>query len=358
MTTVHLVAPEGLGDPARPSGGNSYDRHVCAGLAGLGWQVRVHEVGGAWPAAGAAARARLAGVFADLPAGALVLVDGLIGSAAPDVLVPEAGRLRLVLVVHMPFGETPPGHGLDDATAVRRDEQAALAAAAAVVVTSRWTRSRLIDRYGVPPQRVHVVTPGADPAEPARGTPGGGALLCVAAVAPHKGHDVLLAALAGVAELSWRCSFVGSLERDPGFVAGLRRAASAYRIDDRICFTGPCVGAELDRRYAAADALVLASRAESYGMVVTEALARGLPVLATEAGGVPEALGHAADGRRPGLLVPVDDDRALAGALRRWLQDDALRQRLREAAAERRETLPTWSQAADALARVLTGVAA
>ena len=55
-------------------------------------------------------------------------------------------------------------------------------------------------------------------------------------------------------------------------------------------------------------------------MVVTEALARGIPVLATAVGGLPEALGRAPDGSLPGLLVPPDDPAALAGALRRWLE--------------------------------------
>ena len=61
-------------------------------------------------------------------------------------------------------------------------------------------------------------------------------------------------------------------------------------------------------------------------MVVTEALARGLPVVATDVGGVTEALGHGADGIRPGLLVPPDDPAALAAALRAWLTDAELRE--------------------------------
>jgi glycosyltransferase involved in cell wall biosynthesis len=99
--------------------------------------------------------------------------------------------------------------------------------------------------------------------------------------------------------------------------------------------------------------LVLASRSEAYGMVVTEALARGVPVVAADVGGVTEALGHGADGMRPGLLVPPGDPAALAGALRRWFDDPALRDRLRRAARERREVLPGWATTASAVAGVL-----
>ena len=105
MTTVHVVVPEGVDDPTRPSGGNAYDRRVCDGLARLGWTVHVHPVPGAWPRPDAAAFAALAGAVQAIPDGAVVLLDGLVASTAPDVLVPQASRLRLVALVHMPLGQ-------------------------------------------------------------------------------------------------------------------------------------------------------------------------------------------------------------------------------------------------------------
>jgi glycosyltransferase involved in cell wall biosynthesis len=125
-----------------------------------------------------------------------------------------------------------------------------------------------------------------------------------------------------------------------------------------VSFPGPLTGADLARSYRAADLLVLASRAETYGMVVTEALAHGLPVVATEVGGVPEALGHAPGGDRPGLFVPPGDPAALGAALRAWLGDAALRERLRRAACERRASLPRWSTTASVISAVLMEAAA
>jgi glycosyltransferase involved in cell wall biosynthesis len=181
-------------------------------------------------------------------------------------------------------------------------------------------------------------------------------LICVAAVTPHKGYDVLAQALAKLADVPWTCLCVGSLTRDPDFVDQLRHQLAADGLTDRMRLAGPLTGTELDARYAAADLLVLASRGETYGMVVTEALARGIPVLATAVGGLPEALGRAPDGSRPGLLVPPDDPAALAGALRRWLTDADVRRRLRGSARGRRSTLTGWSvtarQVGDALAAV------
>jgi glycosyltransferase involved in cell wall biosynthesis len=351
VTAVHVVVPDGIDDPARPSGGNAYDRRVCDGLAAAGWTVRVHAVPGAWPRPDATSYAALADVVQGIPDDAVVLLDGLVASTAPQVLVPQAGRLRLVALVHMPLGQ-----GAADADA-RAREAAVLTAAAAVVTTSAWSRRTLLELYALPADRVHVAEPGVDAADLAPGTASAGELLCVAAVIPGKGHDVLLDALETIAGLSWHCVCVGSLERDPAFADGLRRRALAAGLGDRVRFPGPRTGADLARSYAAADVLVLASRAETYGMVVTEALARGLPVVAAAVGGVPETLGHGADGERPGLLVPPDDGAALGAALRAWLGDAGLRRRLRRAARERRATLSPWSATTAAVAGVLAGAA-
>jgi glycosyltransferase involved in cell wall biosynthesis len=352
VTEVHVIVPEAIDDPAQPSGGNTYDRRVCRGLTALGWAVHEHAVPGAWPRPGEAGHAALARAVRRIPDGAVVLLDGLIASTAPDSLVPQGRRLRQVVLVHMPLGHRPPD---GEAGAVRAREREVLAAAAAVVTTSAWTRRRLGELYALPADRLHVTEPGVDAACLAPGTAAGDSLLCVAALTPDKGHDVLLEGLAMATDLSWRCECVGSVVRDPAFADGVRRRARDRGLGARMRFPGPCTGPELGRAYAAADLLVLASHAETYGMVVIEALARGLPVLATDVGGVTEALGHGEDGMRPGLLVPPGDPAALGAALRAWLEDAELRDRLRRAARERRATLRPWEATASVVADVLAG---
>ncbi|MFI9526002.1 glycosyltransferase family 4 protein [Micromonospora rosaria] len=341
---VHVVLPNDIDDPATPSGGNHYDRRVCAGLAAAGWRVHEHPVRGTWPAPDAPARAAVDRVLAAVPDGAVVLADGLVASAVPEVLTRHAGRVRLVVLVHLP---------LEDEAEAR-----ALAAAAAVVTTSGWTRRRLLDRYGLPADRVVVAHPGVDAVPVVTGDGAGAGLLCVAAVTPYKGQDVLVDALAAVTDRRWHCTLVGSVTVDPDFAGRVADRIRAHRLTDRVHLAGPRTGAGLAAAYAAADLLVLASRTETYGMVVTEALARGLPVLATATGGVPEALGRAPDGSRPGLLVPPDDPAALAAALRRWLDDGDLRRALRRAARARRATLTGWPTTSARVAQVLEGTTA
>ncbi len=352
VRAVHFIVPDGIDDPTRPSGGNTYDRRIRRGLAAAGWSVHERTMPGVWPRPGAVALAALAGVVAGLPDDAVVLVDGLIASAVPEVLVPEAGRLRLVVLVHMPLGERE-----TISSPVRSRECAVLSAAAAVVTPSAWSRRWLLESYLLSPQHVHVAAPGVDTADLTPGTQAGQQLLCVAGVTPDKGHDVLISALTKVADLPWRCVCVGALSHDPAFVGRLVRQCWSSGIADRVSFVGPRTGGGLGTYYDDADALVLATRVESYGMVVTEALARGLPVLATSVGGLPEALGHLPDGSRPGMLVPPGDPVALAEALRCWLSDGGLRHRLREAARERRTDLSGWHVTSSRISQILAEVA-
>ncbi|QIX27243.1 glycosyltransferase family 4 protein [Nocardioides sp. JQ2195] len=361
---LHLLVPKGFS--TRPSGGNIYDRHVLAGLVTGGWQVVAHEVdvestrgdsrplerarGDSRPLApaqgdtrpvepkrGDAAVAEVSRVLARLPHHSLVLVDSLVASRTAAVLLASAARV--VPLVHMVFG-TPL-------------ERELLTEAPAVVATSAWTADHLVTRLGVDPRRVHVATPGVDLAPHSPGSVAGTELACVAALTPTKGHDVLLDALAMLTDLDWRCSVVGSLDVDPEHVDTLRKQAADQGINERVDFVGELVGEELSEAWSRTDLLVLPSRAETYAMVVTEALARGVPVVASAVGGVPEALGELVDGRHPGMLVRPDDPFALSVALRRWLEDEPLRRWLRRAAGDRRPSLHRWSLTAAHVARAL-----
>ena len=169
---------------------------------------------------------------------------------------------------------------------------------------------------------------------------------------PRKGFDVLVAALAILADLPWRLTIVGDLTRDPNEAAKLRASISQHRLSDRIEMFGACIVRALAALYDEADLFVLASRFEGYGMAYTEALSHGLPVIGTTAGAIPDTVPHGA-----GLLVPAGDVTALAVALRDVIADADLRRRLSEAALEAARTLPTWQQSGAIFAATLEKLA-
>ncbi|MEV6633185.1 glycosyltransferase family 4 protein [Actinoplanes sp. NPDC051470] len=342
----YFVLPGGVDDPERPSGGNRYDRAVCDRLDG------VHEIAvpGSWPRPSERQAKALDAALGDIPEMSDVVMDGLVGCGVPDVVEAAARRgLRVVMVVHLPLGDESA-----DAADLVPLERRALHASAAVVVTSEQAARRVVELHELPENKVFVAPPGVDPAPVAEPSPGGGRLLCVAALSHRKGQDVLMRALATLGDLEWTCTFVGAgTPPDLAALGGPDDGAAAVDLGGRVVFAGAKGGAELDAAYAGADLLVLPSRAETYGMVVTEALARGVPVLGTQVSGVPEALGAAPDGTAPGRLVAPGDPGALATALREWLTDGTLRERWRAAARARRETLRGWDETTRLLSEVL-----
>jgi glycosyltransferase involved in cell wall biosynthesis len=344
-----MVVPEGFDDPGQPTGGNIYDRRVCAGLAEAGWEVLVATVAGPWPVPDSRARADLARIMSAIQDGEIVLIDGLIASPTAAQLLPHAGRMRMTVLLHMPLATALETHNDDSA---QRSERLVLRGATSVVVTSEWTRQQILVRYEIPACRVHVARPGVDrvaaPARPVRGH-----LICVGTLSRPKGQDLLVEALAELGDLDWQCVLAGPLDRDPDFVDQLQARIARLGYGHRVRLPGVLTGAVLSHAYTTADLFVAPSRSETYGMAVTEALAHGLPVIAAAVGGLPEALGSSTDVTRPGQLIPSGDPAALAAAIGEWLGDERHRHRLRTAARKRRSNLRGWEHTTQEIVNAL-----
>nr|WP_279587820.1 glycosyltransferase family 4 protein [Microbacterium ulmi] len=302
-----------------------------------GWDVRVDSV--------EPAQEHVARVLTAIPDGALALVDGLVAVRAPAAIEAASRRIAVVVLAHMLAS------ALSDADA--DGERRALAAARCVIATSPWTRAELVRRGLVDPDRIEVAVPGTDAAPVAAGTATGGHLLAVGVVAPHKGHDLLVRALADLGDLEgWRCTIAGSTETDPDFADRIAADAADAGIGGRVVLAGVLTDEGLEEAYAEADVLVAPSRVESYGIAIADALRHGVPVVATATGGIPQAFGD----RRAVVLLPPDEPFALSLALRRWMIDPVLRARLKADAVRERDTLPRWDEAVAHVAQVLESV--
>jgi glycosyltransferase involved in cell wall biosynthesis len=340
------------GDLATPTGGYAYDRRMIAELAKTGWRAEVLDLGSDFPRPGPAARATATARLAAIPAGAIVVIDGLALGVLPEAAAGLAKSHRPVALVHHPLAlET--GLSPHDAETLRASERAALAPMRHVIVTSATTARLLAADYAVPATRITVAVPGVERgARAARADNDVVSLLAVGAVVPRKGYDVLLTALSAIAGLPWRLTIVGPRDRGADHAAKIETMVTALGLSQRVTLTGAVPPERLAALYAAADLFVLASRYEGYGMAFTEAIAHGVPVVGTTAGAIPEAVPAGA-----GVLVPPDDPAALARALRPLIADRAARAALAAGAQAQAGRLPTWAQSAAAFAAALEQLA-
>ncbi|MDQ0851642.1 glycosyltransferase involved in cell wall biosynthesis [Arthrobacter sp. B3I9] len=372
---LRLVVP---GNVRHNSGGNVYNAALARGLTAQGVEVETVALDGGWPAGSAADRQRLAAALysdgthdgggdRDDDGGArpgasrrVTVVDGLLACGAPEELAAAAAAGQPAwILLHMPL-EDP---GL---------ERRALREAAGVICTSSSAAAGLRARHGL--EGITVALPGTDPGPPAHGSQPPH-LLAVAALLPNKDQSLLLDALSGLTDLPWTAALVGSDSADPSYAAQLREQVGRLGLQARVSIPGELRGQALEAEWARADLSLLISRAETYGLVVPESIARGVPVLvragtgAVEAlaagspqsltpgthpntyrdipGAEPEAEPGTEPGTLPGTAVALGTDPSpLADLLRRWLTDAALHAGWRSAALAARDRLPGWDRTA------------
>jgi glycosyltransferase involved in cell wall biosynthesis len=322
-----------------PTGGYAYDRRIMAELRQLGWDVDCLDIGEGFPSPNQTTRTAARSLLLKAPIGRPIVLDGLAPGVMPDIAAELASRNALVALVHHPLA-LEWGLSADRANVLRRSERAALAAVHEVVVTSTATAKLVAVDYGVAIERITVARPGSDPVPQSSGSQSDVPhLLSVGAVVPRKGFDVLIAALAKLADLPWRLTIAGDLTRDPNEAARLQASISQHGLTGRIKALGAVSAKRLAALYSEADLFVLASRFEGYGMAYAEALSHGLPVIGTNAGAIPDTVPQEA-----GVLVTPGDVTALAEALRNVISDADLRRRLSDAALVAARMLPTWQQ--------------
>jgi glycosyltransferase involved in cell wall biosynthesis len=336
------------------SGGNVYNAALVRGLQGLGVQVDVLPVEGSWPDASAKERRRLGSLLgawktsAETTSGTVTMVDGLIACNTPDELeyAAAAGQQAWVLL-HMPSIAEP------------AREARALRAAEGVICTSTSTAAAIKVQHAL--ASGHVALPGTDPAPVAAGSDPPH-IIVVAALLPNKDQLLTVEALALLLDLDWTAALVGSGEADPEYAARVRAAVTAHGLEDRVQLTGELTGEALDNAWDRADLSLLVSREEAFGLVVTESLARGVPVLVRQGTGAVEALTSASPSARepndtlPGAVVGLSDNpEPLAAVVRHWLEEPRLRLAWRETALSARERLPGWDATARTVLEIVGG---
>ncbi|MEE2570448.1 glycosyltransferase family 4 protein [Pseudarthrobacter sp. J64] len=313
-------------------------------------------VDGGWPGPSARERRKVAGLLGAWSQGSgdaagVTIVDGLIASACPDEMEYAAlARQAPWVLLHMPFRDEP------------AKERRALAAAAGIICPSVTGAREIQALHGLTSV---VAVPGTEPAPVAEGsTPPH--LAMVAALHPNKAQLLAVRALALVADQPWTASLVGSGGMDPDYAAAVETEINRLGLGGRVRMTDELTGSALAAEWHRSNLTLLVSRSETFGLAVTESLARAIPVVVRAGTGAEEALtlGTPDGGIAPGAAVELvhgpgeEDPEPLADALRTWLDEPEVRERWRSAALKSRGRLPGWDATALAvLAAVTRGVA-
>lgn len=328
------------GDLNTPTGGYGYDRRVMREFLTLGCDVRPIALPASFPYPRvddlAEARRLLSGGSRDA-----LVIDGLAYGVLPTTLIAELSPRPIALVHHPLFLEA--GLAPDTAARLRDSEQAALDRAAAIVTTSAMTAEIVAREFDAPRSRLFAAPPGVEPAPRTKGSQDGQVrLFSVGSLIPRKGYTDLVRALARV-DGDWRLTVAGSRTLAPGHAREIEALISAHGLNERIRLAGAMDGQEIAAAYAAADVFVTPSHFEGFGMAIAEAVAHGLPVVATRevasAGALPENCG---------LTYPAGDVAALAARLDSIVGDASLRARLADAAWAAAEKQFRWSDTARA----------
>jgi glycosyltransferase involved in cell wall biosynthesis len=327
------------------SGGYGYDRRIVSGLRDLGHDVEVVELIGAFPTVDDIAREAARTAWNRLREDTKPVIDGLaLPAFAADAISTRAARG----LIHHPVSlET----GLIDAVRAALDsiERLLFPCLGRLLVTSDATAETIVEHFRIPRERIHIVVPGTDDAPRCPGfVEPPSQILTIGTLIPRKGHDVLLRALALLSDLDWHLTIVGSPDRDPAHARALDAMAGELAIAHRMRFVGEQVDGALETIWRGADIFALATWYEGYGMVIAEALKRGLPVVVT-AGGAAGAL----VGPDAGCVCPVGDHVAVSRALRGLITDREQRHRMAERAWQSGQTLPSWQAQASVFANAL-----
>lgn len=347
--TVSFAIP---GDLATRTGGYGYDRRLLQLLPQAGVQVSHLALPGGFPAPDAAELAQTARLLQSVPAPDTLLIDGLALGVLPEAVLTRL-HVPVVALVHHPLGlET--GLAPGERERLLASETQALRHVRHVIVTSALTARLVVQALDFDASRITVAEPGTDAALRALGSGSyPAALLAAGSIIPRKGYDVLVAALARLRDIDWHLVLAGSPARAPQTAQALSAQIAALGLAERITLRGDLEPADLDAAYDSADIFVLSSHFEGYGMVLAEAMARGLPVVTTRGGAAAETVPDAA-----ALKVPPADPPALALALRRMITDKGLREACAEEAWQAGQNLPRWEETARIVAATLRAVQA
>lgn len=342
---IRFIIP---GDINTPSGGYRYDRTILEEWRALNVAFDLVNLSGSYPTPSDADKALAFSVLDECDEADITIIDGLAGGGFPELAEVLSKSTPCVSLLHHPLS-LENGISQADASSLEASERKGLAFTKAVITTSPATSKTVAKLFAFDKAAIHTVEPGVTRAAPIefRDKPPL-SILSVGSITQRKGHDVLIKALALIKDTPWELSIVGPQNFDPTHFLELTDLCQKLGVSDSVTFLDSLSEDALSNEYAKADIFALASRYEGYGMAYAEAIVRGIPVIGTTAGAIPDTVPLDA-----GILVAADDVEAFSMALASLLNDPSLRHKKHLGALSVEPDFPTWSGSAKKFLEIL-----
>lgn len=339
------------GDINLPTGGYRYDREIINAWQNSGVDVTLININGNYPFPTNADKQTALNKIAELPKADIAVVDGLLGGASPEFMQALSKVLPTVALIHHPLCLE---NGLDEETAktLESSELAGLAFTSGIITTSPATTLTVSNLFEYNKDKIHTVLPGVERGETSKGSNNSTVnLLCVGSIIERKGHKDLLLALSELTKLDWHLDCIGSTDFDAALFVELKQILETKQLTNKVTFHGSVSEEAILNGYTKADVFVLPSLFEGYGMAYAEAIVRGLPVIGTTAGAIPDTVPKTC-----GILVEPSNIQSLRQALQKMIMDKELRNQYHEAAIKAELSFPTWESSAGAFFKILKDI--
>jgi glycosyltransferase involved in cell wall biosynthesis len=316
-------------------------------LSEKGHQVRIHNLRNDFPFPDNLSLRECKEILDHITPGDPILIDSLAAGPLLPVLAPLYDKHPFVALIHLPLS-----HNLDIPLSQReilaQQEKSVMSLSAGLVVTSKYT-GELIADWGIDSHVIHVILPGVEAEEQKNSYPTlPRNLLCVANYLENKGQLLLIKALAEMKMFNWVMNFYGHQDIDKRYVSELLSQIRHHGLANRIFIHGPISGSALTQAYLHSDLFILPSYFETYGMVLTEALAHGIPVIASTGGGIPYTVPPSM-----GILFKPGDIRELQLIAKAILENTWLYGKLWNEAANYHKQVNTWTQSVEEFEKLL-----
>ena len=333
------------------TGGYYYLTRILAELPKVGWSGTPLSLGIDFPNPSSKVLANAEKQLSTQPPEIQIIVDCLAWGVMNHCAQNLSTSHKIIPLIHHPLClET--GLSQSESSLLFEKEQEVLSISQRIITTSHDTSQCLQGMFHISKSKIFVATPGTDQAKQANGRQDDKiGLIAVGSVTPRKGYDRLIKVLKILEQLPWQLEIIGDDTLDPKYTESIIQQINELELTQRISLWGALPRSELNKFYDQSDIFVLATLYEGYGMAFTEAMVRGLPIIATGEGAVANTIPKEA-----GIVVESNDLTQFSSALSILITNSNQRELYGKGAFEAGKKLPSWFNTAEKIAAVLNTV--